>query len=271
MPKVLILLASAKQYQITAAESWAGGEGAKWNKLGWTWTLLFNCLYNQQRTNLQLSALCNEKIGGGGRKGNPETSIMPAECLLTVLCGSGAVICQSLASGAEWKRRCWARASTFSPLWKFWSGSLQTLIKVNINSLIHETWQVTPAHSLCTWEWPSKGCYAQREEYSFTIMLFGVPQLKHRRQTWRRKVASLPRAAGAFKAPLGCGFESVCDFLKAYSEILRSSFLPGHRALDTWHFGGGVLNWTALTRQRKRTCCHLPPPAKAGSGQFRCQ
>lgn len=29
VPKILILLASAKRYQITAAESWAGGEGAK--------------------------------------------------------------------------------------------------------------------------------------------------------------------------------------------------------------------------------------------------
>lgn len=37
---------------------------------------------NQQRTDLQWSALCNEKIGGGGRKRNPEAGITPLECFI---------------------------------------------------------------------------------------------------------------------------------------------------------------------------------------------
>lgn len=81
-----------------------------------------------------------------------------------MLHGRGAVICQRLSSGAEWKMRCCAGAGMLSAVGKFWSGSLQTQIKATINSLIHGTGQLTPANSLCTWELPNGGLWCWDRE-----------------------------------------------------------------------------------------------------------
>lgn len=219
MPK--ILLASAKWYHITAAESWAGGGKAAVKQAGMDMNS-FNCIINRgQICSCQLYVM--KKLGEGAEQGIQKPASCPWNVSLGMLNTRRAVICQGLSSGAEWKMRCCERAGRASLLRKFWSGSLQTQRKVNINSLFHETWQLTCKFLMYLGATQS-GVITLRKTSIFRIVLiWGTSAWAHQKD-WPGEVVSLSEALRFFKASPGCRQEVNSGlFEKAYSEILRFS------------------------------------------------
>lgn len=213
MPK--ILLASAKWYHITAAESWAGGGKAAVKQAGMDMNS-FNCIINRgQICSCQLYVM--KKLGEGAEKGIQKPASRPWNVSLGMLNTRRAVICQGLSSGAEWKMRCCERAGRASLLRKFWSGSLQTQRKVNINSLFHETWQLTCKFLVYLGATQSGLSCWERQVFSESYW-FEVPQVEHIRKTDLEKWSVCPKLLGSLRHLQAADKKSIQDFLKKLTQ-----------------------------------------------------